>query len=65
VEARSRDNRDASEAGHAVLERQIARFEPLAGAELADAQLIDTSAGRTVPDRAIRAIAGHLQPAHR
>jgi aminoglycoside phosphotransferase family enzyme/predicted kinase len=60
VESRSREGADASEAGLAVLERQLAGVEPLGDDELPDAVLVDTSAGSGLPAGVLESLARRL-----
>jgi hypothetical protein len=60
VDGRSREGTDASEAGHAVQERQLAGVEPLGDDELPDAVLVDTSAGNGLPAGVLDSLAQRL-----
>lgn len=60
VQRRSREGTDASEAGLAVLERQLAGVEPLGDDELPDAMLVDTSAGGGLPAGVLGSLAQRL-----
>ena len=62
VMAREREARDASEAGLAVLERQLSAQEPLAADELADAITVTTDTGAASPGLAIAEIARRILP---
>jgi uncharacterized protein len=62
VLAREREALDASEAGLAVLERQLASCEPLAADELADAITVTTETGAAPPTLAIAEIARRISP---
>lgn len=59
IERRQREGADASEAGIAVLERQIAALEPLTADELEDAVLVDTTVGELSRD-AVQSVARRL-----
>ena len=60
VETREREGADASEAGIAVLERQIAALEPLAADELDDAVIVETSGGDGLPPGVVQTLARRL-----
>jgi predicted kinase len=60
VERRSREGTDASEAGLAVLERQLAAVEPFGDDELPDAILVDTSSGDGLPASALESLLERL-----
>jgi predicted kinase len=60
VDGRSREGTDASEAGHAVQERQLAGVEPLGDDELPDAVLVDPSAGNGLPAGVLDSLAQRL-----
>jgi aminoglycoside phosphotransferase family enzyme/predicted kinase len=59
VDLRERAAMDASEAGLAVLARQVDRMEPLGEDELTDAIIVDTDSGEAIP-AALQAVAGRL-----
>jgi predicted kinase len=63
VSARERAGADASEAGLAVLDRQIASQQPLAQEELAVTVRIDTARGEQAVREAARELDGRLQSA--
>ena len=63
VAARERDGRDASEAGLAVLERQLATSEPLAQDEAGHTMNIDAARGAGTPETAALARRLGLEPA--
>jgi len=60
VARRSIEGVDASEAGVAVLERQMAAVEPLGDDELPDTILVDTSSGNGLPADVLRSLAQRL-----
>jgi aminoglycoside phosphotransferase family enzyme/predicted kinase len=65
VVTRAREGTDASEAGLAVLERQIAHLEPLAAEELEWTVLLDTAHGLEGLPLAMKALEGRIAMAAR
>ena len=57
---REREGSDASEAGIAVLERQLANVEPLTGEELDSAVIVDAAAAREATARLVQSLAERM-----
>jgi predicted kinase len=62
VAEREREANDASEAGIAVLERQMATIEPLTADERGDAVIVDGAKGGRAIEAAIESVRTRLAP---